>query len=192
MDPLGKRLQDSSALHFLIDACKGRIVDTSADWFYKLFVNRSTYNSPQTISQVRQLLRQAWWVEEEDLRQTLVMLILKHNIRLEGDRWVVNALAKAIRYHLIFREKVFARQGQWKAHITQTGMEQGVQIFKELLSVLPLSWFQCYIIYLTYILELQEEEMCDILLVGPREIYRYRSEIRTKLEEYYDRSKNNG
>jgi hypothetical protein len=76
---------------------------------------------------------------------------------------------------------VFARQGPWEENIDWRGQTREDQPLKTLRS-LPISWFARYLLYLIHVLGLSEIELCEILLEGPRQIYRYQEQVKKELQ----------
>ena len=63
----------TSVMNRLVAQAKGKLGDKTAYSFYNMFTDRSNAFSPKDKEDVRLELQNAWWIEEEDVRQFLYM-----------------------------------------------------------------------------------------------------------------------
>jgi hypothetical protein len=179
-----------NTINYLVDLCKGRIDTVDGEWFYVLFIKDDVFNCPTTIQEVQQALANAWWIEEQDIRQELFYYTYKYKLTSNSDARF--NLARNIRDYLIYDQRLFSRQSDWEdTYSLQQEEDTEIEIMPGLDMVfaerLPLSsqlpLFNRYIAYLSCILELSIDEIRGILLAPKRQVNRFLKATKEMMED---------
>jgi hypothetical protein len=184
---------DNLTATYLVRLCKGQVSYKEGKWFYHLFLDPRYYGVPSSIEDVRAILQQAWWVEEEDLQQEITLLVLR--LGWNPDKYILPGIALNLRDHLVHHQKVFARQTDWERDyqledcfnreprrpLEQIGLR--LLVDKETASRLPVSLFYKYITYLAYVLKLSRHELSKALLCNSRQASWFKAKVKCKLKE---------
>jgi len=186
---------EEKSLQYLLDLTKGRVYNRSGDWFYKLFLTSTVIGVPKTVWDIRECIQGAWWIEEEDIRQQIYLIILHHNIPAQCN--IIQYIARYLRDWLISDQKIFARQTSWQekyiyeeqmAHAVEPNEPKKLDMVIQHHDVLGL--FDTYLAYLAYELKLPRQEICKALLCDPRQANRLTEKLRKKMEDIHARTKN--
>lgn len=135
-------------LNKLLKLAKGQAED---DVFYSSFTSRLTdVGIPHNAIAVREKLKKAWWVEEEDVKQFLLMTIWKHQLSTMSS--LVISLRRFLRDYLINDCKVFSRQIKWKRRyswyisevLQARNVDHDISALKSLISRKENYLYSCY------------------------------------------------
>ena len=197
-----KRIKEKLIKHYiyvinmLVKLAKGEGED---DFFYSSFVNRRMYGIPTNAVAVREKLKKAWWVEEEDIKQFLMLTIWKQKFTTRID--LVILLRRYLRDYLMYHCKVFSRQTRWKrkykwymSEILQSkDSEHNIEPLKSVLNkknnFLYDSYRDDYLlseryrIYLAYVLRLKNLDLVDIIFQPWMPLYRSQRRLVKKVKE---------
>jgi len=182
---LGVSFQQTVQL--LLDLSKGRIAPFAGKWFYSLFLTQT--HVPTTIEGVRDKLRAAWWVEEKDVKQELLMCVWRLGLTSKSD--LKYTLGRNIKDWLI-KQRVFSRQSGWEREYLEEQKEY-VELQRKVglpmvfqanpLDICPFSLFNRYLMYLSYILKLPRPEIKRVMLSHERQINRFQTVLKEQMEE---------
>jgi hypothetical protein len=175
---------DPSLISELISLCKGRETDRHSDWFYQLFLDRP-HTTASSIDEVQMRLAQAWWVEEEDISQQILMYVWQF-LRDDISKYVPvkMILARNLRDYLISDQKVFTRHRSLL--YTQDPFEKQVLYGPEIIfdqTLKKFNTFDRYLIYLWCVLELPRRDLCKVLLQSPRQVNRLTTDLHQRIME---------
>ena len=112
----------------LIALAKGRVPTKDGEWFYKQFISFSN-GLAKTPAQAKHYLSQAHWVEDEDLRQQIRIVLWLFDVKDSVIADEYYKLAAAIRIYLIRDVKVFQKdqshlQAMYQYDIELSKMEE--------------------------------------------------------------------
>lgn len=178
-----------NTVRYLLNLSKGRISVKQGKWFYDLFLGQR--QAPDTIEEVRELLSNAWWVEESDLKQELLLRVWRYKLTSKSD--LKYTLARNIRDWLIV-QRVFSRQNGWEAQY-QGQLQQSCELERSVglpmlfqhnpLDTCPFSLFNRYLMYLSYILKLPRPDIERVLLSQGRQVNRFQAVLKGQMEELW-------
>jgi len=176
----------------LVALSKGEISVYEGQWFYKQFIGFSNglAKSPE---QVRQYLEKAYWVNEDDVRQqirVILWLFEKHQGVILDEFF---KLAQALRVYLIRDEKVFQPDRshiqamyQYDLELAQTDTESDTPpmgldiVFQE---NKLFDTFEKYVFYLHHCLGQTEKELSKTLLLGIENAINIKRSVDRKIKE---------
>lgn len=155
------REQFKQDLKDLIAAAKGRPSLKEGLWFYDIFLPQKA----KTASLARELLKNAWWIEEEDIRQFLLCYIWENKISSRMTHlWHI--LAYPLRDWLckqgIGKSRPEGWEEKWKNYIADKQHFSDPEI-KQVFETKD-NLYKAYFKYLKYGLELNYYDMVPILL----------------------------
>ena len=173
---------DDKGINNLVDLAKGRIYSPAGDWFYKLF-------RKPTVDEAREALQEAWWIEEDDLRQQ-IYISLWHvrngkNYNMIDENLVVaymlrDYMESVNRHHN--RERFFAAY-QYDIEMAATDPapeeQRSLDIVFEKNHTLPT--LDRYMMYLSMMLGMTNEKVAKSMLVTTDVILYRKSKLRQKL-----------
>lgn len=195
-------------INFLIDLAKGRISSTNkhSHFFYRLFTRKvDSYMlvRVETVAEAQEMLSEAWWIEEEDIRQTLYLLTCKSYRRgAHPKSWFLRNLGYGLSDWLI-QQKVNVRYANWEQlygfqnkQIDEDNALENLYCCTEtdLLTKLFLNQepiyecfnglnnFEKYLIYLHYSMELSYAKIAYVLLTSSKQVNFYFQKLKKKLE----------
>lgn len=193
------------AIDDLVGLGKGRRDDP---WFYRMFPNKGKLaGMPDTVEEIQEKIRSAWWVEEEDIYQHLLICTWKTKITSRAlYHNTYYFLAHDLRDYLL-AQQVFSRQvgweGQYKHHL-ETVMSNNKECINASLAMLfnsfkwtllrpfDASWFGRYLIYLSYVAHETHNVIGERILYTRRPTVDIFNELRRRLEEYNVKAENTG
>jgi len=118
---------DADYLLYIVKLAKGLLTDKSAWQFYLMLTNKEIFprrNTPEDPQEARDLLRKAWWIEEEDITQWALEFLHKTNI--PRTTWKIRPyITYGLAHHLVVKEKVFMRLSGWEP-LYKTNDEQRI------------------------------------------------------------------
>lgn len=174
---------------YLIRLCKGQILDKSSRWFYYQFLSRGSHAAPKDVISVRDKLVSAYWVEEDDLIQEIIILI--HSLQVTEKSNILKILGRNLRDYLVNDQRVFARQNGWEERYSVGHVEfvepeevaiQSYGLHLVFDNSLPLPLFEKYLTYLQCILKLSINDMAKVLLKCPRQVKFFKAKMIKELE----------
>lgn len=176
----------------LIALAKGKVDAKSGQWFYRLFFGYKI-PMPSTLEGIRQALEDAYWIEEEDIKQEILLIVWKHKYTYRLGYWLKFNIARDLRTWLVTKGKVFRHPDNWRDQYQQWIIEEhyNADDLPDISVVLdpPAKWsgktmFDRYFLYLSNILDLQRQEISDILITTVRQVNRFKLQIK-ELEDAY-------
>lgn len=193
------------AIDDLVELGKGRRDDA---WFFKMFPNKWKYKyMPDTLDGIQECLYNAWWIEEEDIRQHLLISTWSTKITsMSGYHNTYYFLAHHLRDYLL-NQRVFSRYSGWEEHYQyhfehvicreEEYTEASLSLLFNNFEGTPLQYldtclFNKYVLYLLYI----AGETCSV--IGERILYTLRptmfimSDLKQQLEEHNAKAKITG
>lgn len=180
-----------SQIEYLVDLCKGRKLGKKSRWFYRLFLDRGFYGSPKSTEEVIQKIRDAWWVEEEDIKQQIQLIIHQAHIWESYKSLVI--ISQHLRQYLIAECRVFSRQTSWvedyeflSNDIVEEPRQLGLNLLfnQSVLDIVPTSTYNKYLLYLSCVLKLPRKDMCKVLLESTRQMTRINNVFKEDMEEF--------
>ena len=159
----------------LISLSKGEVSAHEGAWFYKQFI-RFSNGLAKSPEQVRQYLSQAYWVNEDDVRQQIRVILWLFEERQAVILDEYFKIAQALRVYLIKDEKVFqpnrARlQALYQYDLELAHADGEVQDPQRGLDIVfqesqMFNTFDKYVFYLRYCLGQTEKQLSKTLLLG--------------------------
>jgi hypothetical protein len=175
------RAQFKQDLIDLIAAAKGRPSLKEGLWFYDTFLP----DRIRTASLTHEALQNAWWIEEEDIKQFLLAHIWENKLST-----IITNLRHILAYPLrdwLCKQGPFDWKSKWVNYITD------IQYFSdpEIEQVLETkdNLYNSYFKYLKYGLEMDYRDMVPILL---RDRWTISDDDRLIQQKYIKQEKNNG
>jgi hypothetical protein len=171
----------------IIQTLKGH---SPANWFNRLyfrFLDKKIYRCPETIQEVIQRLRAAWWVEEEDLLQQIHYIIVRcglHERKMKTEwGWpdiTYLRISPQLVNYIIYTVKAF--QVRVDQEIPEPDMMDSIT-WVEFLSTL--NNYEKRLVTLLFKEDLSQVEVCDILCLNEVTFWRDYTAIKDKARNYY-------
>jgi hypothetical protein len=197
------RVAVSSMIDEIVDYCKGRIPWREGRYFYNYFRIRSSQKKvwavPWKLREVSAALNNAWWVEEEDIRQQICLFIFMFNpwlalnarTRRPYKKWFAKLKWKLLTLmaRWIEGQKVFGRArfefrfqdeySTWLLNRSSPEEENILTIFSapENSKQNQQTLFDRYLYHLWYTLGTDRDELADILVTNTRQVDRFKSKF---------------
>lgn len=175
----------------LLDLSQGRTSLAQGEWFYRLFIGDRYASVPDTAEGVRESLRSAWWVEEDDVFQQLLLFVFRDRHYLKSNTDEGAGLRVYLAYQLrdwLFTQRIFSRQLSWESdyqylqqNVDPHQVQPGISLLFENSAHFDL--FNRYLMYISIVLDLSLDEKSDILLTQTRQVNRFTAVLKNKMEE---------
>ena len=188
-------------LTFLIGLAKGKVDSKTGKHFYESLLHPSwwQYAKPRTAEEVRQKLEDAYWVEEEDVRQIIITCIGRFGFFFpDRDRaWRKDELEPRLEGYVrdyLLRCKIFSRNSGWEEPYAEwlalpheeDNLEPEIAlILQPPKNIERLTLFNRYLFYLSSILNLKRYEVADCLNTSVRQINRWEDKFVVPLEQKF-------
>jgi hypothetical protein len=175
----------------LVALAQGQVPTPEGEWFYKQFI-RFSGGLAKTPEHVRQYLAKAYWLEEDDLRQQIDILLWVLDTKSKVVRDEYWRLATALRIYLIRDEKVFRQdvshlQAMYQYDIELAQQDEQPEPIKNLDIVFEkntmFSTFDKYVLYLYHCLGQTEKELAKTLLLGVESASNIKKSLDDKIQE---------
>jgi hypothetical protein len=198
------------SVQLLIDLAKGRIHfnDPRALVFYRVLTYFNSFPFRATsLKEAQEILANAWWVEEDDIRQEIYFATIRYYKRGAGPNSLfVRSLGYFLLEWLIFNQKVLYQKAQWKekyfndfldsVELEDLSCYQPPSLFNKIFlennfpdnELNNLTPFEKYLLYLHYGLDLPYSKIAPILLTSRRQAIHYYGRLKIKLENKYART----
>lgn len=189
----------------LLECAKGVYANHSSRWFYNLFPSYQlqclkslgiSLHIPLDLWEVRERLRAAWWVEEDEILQYLREFIWRKRLYYkrptQGNYRILRfLLGTELRNWLVFKGKVFSygrnlRKLEMPPLITDPRVEEEEEFgFREMIfnNRLDFSTYEKYLLYLGSVLGLADEKLAPLLITHKRQILRNNLRAWKKVKE---------
>ena len=181
-------------IQYFVELAKGRDYSDTSDWFYYIFLDLpySVSDIPDNISDIRLALQDAWWVEEEDLHQVIMLVLFRY--RYLAPMKLSRMVACTVRNYLL-KQKVFTPVSSISDDyncLYSTTCEPGpnfdVNFFldeKNMWLSSKLSRFERFLAYHYWYLGLSQDEVSDIVREHPRQFMRWMAKLKLRMEDIY-------
>lgn len=188
---LGVELRELLAT--LVSLAKGNTHGHKWLWFHYLFTGPSYKLRAGSLQEAIEMLRHADWVEEDDLIQELMIVVFRKNIT-KNDYVARQQLGMRLRDYLTYTERVYRRFCDWSHRLLDDGepgyceipeadIDGRILFGKHPFRNYNLSLFDRYIIYLYFVLGLDEKEIGRVLLVDRRQFWRYWQSFKQRIKD---------
>lgn len=180
--PVG--LSYAESVEFLIELSKGRISQEQGAWFYGLFLDREwpIYKRPQDREEVRQRLVDAWWVEEDDIRQEIFFYTFYLDVHYH--RHALYLLCVWIRDWLINKQKVLnVKPEGWEERyraffFSREEIEPCYFSYSILLeNIGDLTQWEAFLFWLRYVVRMGPDKVADLIYYTPRSCWNFYREL---------------
>lgn len=182
----------------LVALAKGEVPTSEGQWFYRQFISFSRQLA-KTPEQVRSYLAKAYWIEEDDLRQQINILLWIMDTKSETIRDEYWRLVTALRIYLIRDENVFREdnshlQAMYQYDINMSKADNTPEPSYSLDIVFEsntmYSTFDRYAIYLYHCLRQTEKDLSKTLLLGMESATKIKRSLDHKIQEQTNGNKN--
>jgi len=186
-------------IDYFLPLCKG-ITPNYNHWFFRLFIperasGEVAYGTPTDTRGVQEVLQRAWWVEEEDIIQQVMMAI--YDGGLNPKNYIKSPVARYLRDWLLKEGRVlsrtYAEKNCWfdAKYSYQEHKEPNVSMVfnNNFLAECSLTLFEKYLLYLMNVLHMSKAESSRQLGEYKMQISRFFIKLSEKLQGVTDASK---
>jgi len=183
---------DYSLLQYAYKQCRGLVADKYTRWFCELFLTEkhNYYNIGDTYEEVREKLQNAYWIDEEDFIQEMIIYMVSRDLR-DLRFHHIGYIARDV---MLFKFQCMKHlEGGWEEgytnYIYDINEREVDYDFPSLYHVLEgnqLTLLQRYIIYLKYTMYKGRNMISDTLLCNQR--YTNRLLLKLYKDIGYDRT----
>lgn len=181
-------------IELYIRLAHGRDYTETGRYFYSCFFDAGHPLIPDTIEEVQEALQDAWWVEDDDLRQEILLVIYRY--RNAPPPELKKAVSRHLRRYLVWHQRVFIKNAD-HLHLYGTGEatlyepRPNWECNDFFLSDFCLHMgreftrFERYLLYLYCHLGLSKNEICAIIVNDQRQVKRFFVRLRKHMEDFY-------
>lgn len=180
-------------LQNLVDLSKGKPSVREGEWFYRLFAFRQggqpIYGLPNDIYGVREALRNAWWIEEEDIRSEMSLIIIRYQFTTSD---LLRLLLTRNIMRWLIQQRLFSRQTNWEIDYQNYEEERRISIDDTILNlnfifentiVNEENIYWRYLIYLHYVLGCSKTKIANLINLSRKQVIRNVAFVNKRIKE---------